>query len=59
VIREGVRKEFNIAIRQYTGSELVGMLHEAGFARVNLFGGFDGRPYDHTAERLVAVAYVD
>ncbi len=25
----------------------------AGFARVEVFGGFDGRPYDENAERLV------
>lgn len=27
--------------------------HEAGFGRVEIFGGIDGRPYDENAERLV------
>lgn len=28
-------------------------MEEAGFGRVEIFGGFDGRPYDENAERLV------
>ncbi|MEU9336979.1 class I SAM-dependent methyltransferase [Streptomyces sp. NPDC048290] len=37
----------------YSAVELRRLVEEAGFGRVEVFGGFDGRPYDETAERLV------
>ncbi|OII67301.1 MULTISPECIES: class I SAM-dependent methyltransferase [unclassified Streptomyces] len=37
----------------YSAVELRRMVEEAGFGRVEVFGGFDGRPYDGSAERLV------
>ncbi|MGA5146606.1 class I SAM-dependent methyltransferase [Streptomyces griseoincarnatus] len=37
----------------YSAVELRRMAEEAGFGRVEVFGGFDGRPYDEDAERLV------
>jgi hypothetical protein len=32
------------------------MLSQAGFTQIELFGNFDGSPYDSLAERLIAVA---
>ncbi|MFI6642750.1 class I SAM-dependent methyltransferase [Streptomyces sp. NPDC050504] len=40
----------------YSAVELRRMVEDAGFADVEVFGGFDGRPYDHDAERLVVRA---
>jgi hypothetical protein len=40
----------------YSAAELSGMLRAAGFSDVQVFGGFDGTPYDPGAKRLVAVA---
>ncbi|MFE4663534.1 class I SAM-dependent methyltransferase [Streptomyces sp. NPDC056716] len=40
----------------YSAVELRRMVAEAGFGRVEVFGGFDGRPYDENAERLVVRA---
>ncbi|MFH9013540.1 hypothetical protein ACH4C6_19430 [Streptomyces sp. NPDC017943] len=37
----------------YSAVELRRMAEEAGFGQVEIFGGFDGRPYDENAERLV------
>lgn len=37
----------------YSAVELRQLAQEAGFGRIELFGGFDGRPYDHDAERLI------
>lgn len=39
----------------YSGAELRGMAREAGFAEdeIEILGGFDGRPYDEHAERLI------
>ncbi|MFB6890158.1 class I SAM-dependent methyltransferase [Kitasatospora sp. NPDC056327] len=37
----------------YSAVELRRMAEEAGFGRIEVFGGFDGRPYDENADRLV------
>ncbi|MFE8953032.1 hypothetical protein [Streptomyces althioticus] len=37
----------------YSAVELPRIAEETGFGRVEVFGGFDGRPYDESAERLV------
>lgn len=37
----------------YSAVELRLMVEEAGFTDIEVFGGFDGRPYDENAERLV------
>jgi SAM-dependent methyltransferase len=42
--------------RLYSAVELRDLLREVGFGRVDVFGGLDGRPYDRSAQRLVAVA---
>lgn len=57
-IKDGEVKDLSWGHRIYAGSELERELRDAGFADVKLFGGFDGRPYDHEAKRLVAVATV-
>ena len=49
-------KVFTFAIRLYSGAELMSILTAAGFAVVQLYGSLAGTPYDHTAQRLVAVA---
>ncbi|MCX7774746.1 MAG: class I SAM-dependent methyltransferase [Rectinemataceae bacterium] len=43
-------------LRLYSAYELGLALEKAGFGNVAFFGGLDGRPYDQTAEMLVAVA---
>ncbi|MGW3204224.1 class I SAM-dependent methyltransferase [Streptomyces sp. NPDC001135] len=40
----------------YSAAELRHLLETAGFDRVDVFGGYDGAPYDHRADRLVVVA---
>jgi SAM-dependent methyltransferase len=50
------RKESTLVIRPYSGVELTSMLKEAGFREVATYGSLSGTPYDHRAERLVAVA---
>ena len=39
----------------YSGRELKSLMEGVGFVDVNLYGDFDGRPYDHDAMRLIAV----
>jgi SAM-dependent methyltransferase len=50
------QKVFTWYIRLYSGMELKELLYKAGFSTVQLYGSLAGTPYDHTAERLVAVA---
>ena len=41
--------------RLYAASELRALLFEAGFSTVEIYGGWDERPYDQYAETLIAV----
>jgi SAM-dependent methyltransferase len=52
----GRRRERSFDLRLYSGAELEAALRQSGFAGVELYGDFDGSPYDLDAERLVAVA---
>jgi len=56
LLKGAERKEFRLAHRLYSAAELSQLLKDCGFASVDVFGGLDGSPYDHTAKRLVAVA---
>jgi SAM-dependent methyltransferase len=41
----GVRREKKLVYRIYTASEMVGMIREAGFSRVDVYGDYDGRQF--------------
>jgi SAM-dependent methyltransferase len=57
VVRNGVRKDFRIKQRLYSGTELRALLLSLGLGNVQLSGGLDGKtPYDELARRLVAIA---
>lgn len=51
-----VKEEFSFGHWIYSAVELGQMLKEAGFAQVDVYGDIQGRPYDTTARRLVALA---
>jgi SAM-dependent methyltransferase len=55
-IRGPEHKAFTFGIRLYSGAELMRILAAAGFSAMQLYGSLAGTPYDHTAQRLVAVA---
>lgn len=56
LIGETERHAETFGHRLYAGTELAGLLRQAGFGSVDLHGGVDGSPYDQAATRLVAVA---
>jgi SAM-dependent methyltransferase len=56
MLRDAKRHEFRVSHRLYSAAELSALLRECGFAHVEIHGTLAGGPYDHTAERLVAVA---
>jgi SAM-dependent methyltransferase len=55
-IRDGKVSEARFELRLYSAAELSRLLEEAGFVQLKVFGGLDGRPYDHRAEHLVICA---
>lgn len=55
-IRGGEHRVFTFGMRIYSGAELARALRDAGFSQVQLYGSLAGTPYDHTAQRLVALA---
>jgi SAM-dependent methyltransferase len=50
------RRESTVVVRAYSGVELSMLMKEAGFREVVTHGSLAATPYDHRAERLVAVA---
>ena len=54
--RDGRRHEFDMSHRLYSADDLSASLHGAGFGELTLLGGFDGRPWDEEAVRLVVLA---
>ncbi len=56
VIKDGVRRDFSLSHRLYSGGELYSLLTDVGFDPVEIYGDLTGAPYDHTARRLVALA---
>jgi SAM-dependent methyltransferase len=49
------RKVFDFLVRVYSAQELIAAFRSAGFAAVEVFGDFDGKPYDREAKYLIAV----
>ncbi|MDR1901814.1 MAG: class I SAM-dependent methyltransferase [Treponema sp.] len=59
LIKDGKRIERTFTQRLYAASELRALLLKAGFALVELYGGWDESPYDQNAARLIAVGRKD
>ena len=49
--------DYQFVTRLYAATELRALLEGAGFTKVEFYGNLSGAPYDHEAERLVAVAH--
>ncbi|GGK74675.1 methyltransferase [Sphaerisporangium melleum] len=53
LVRDGTARSAALTCFVYSAAELRALFQDAGFARVECFGGFDGRPYDDRADRLI------
>lgn len=53
---DGKRTEHEYVQRLYSAVDLKKILLGLGFSSVEIFGSFDGTPYDHTARTMVMVA---
>lgn len=56
LIKDGQRIEKTFLQRLYSATELRALLFQGGFGKVELYGDWDGRPYDRDARILIAVA---
>lgn len=56
LLRGNERIESGVSHRLYSATEMVALLKECGFTSVDVYGDYNGSPYDHTARRLVTVA---
>jgi len=52
-VRDGQRRDFCVAHRLYSATELKALLRDVGFVEVRAFGSLAGEPYDEKARRLV------
>ena len=57
VVKEGKAKIFKFQHTLYSAQELKDRLHQSGFARIRVWGDFDGHEYGINATRLVAAAW--
>ncbi len=53
VAKSGERQEYMVSHRIYSAVELIKLLEDCGFSDVQVFGDFEGVPYDQNARRLV------
>ena len=55
--KDGRRIEHEFVQRLYSAVELKDILLKTGFSGIQIFGGYDSRPYDQNAETMVIVAH--
>jgi ubiquinone/menaquinone biosynthesis C-methylase UbiE len=55
-MKDNKRQEFRLKHWLYSANKLRKMLKDIGFSLVKIFGNLSGAPYDHTAQRLIAIA---
>jgi SAM-dependent methyltransferase len=55
LVKDGRQIERTFTQRLYSAAELRSLLFEAGFSQVEMYGDWNEAPYDHRAERLIAV----
>jgi SAM-dependent methyltransferase len=55
LVKDGKQIERTFTQRLYSAAELRSLFFEAGFAQVEIYGGWNEAPYDNHAERLIVV----
>ena len=55
MIKDNKRTEFRVTHRLYSATELVRLFTDCGFKKVDVYGNFEGSPYNHRAETMVTV----
>ena len=57
--KEGKMTEYSFRHRIFSAAEMAALLWQAGFGTIDIYGDFQGGPYDHTAKQLILVAHTD
>ncbi|MBN2325704.1 MAG: class I SAM-dependent methyltransferase [Candidatus Omnitrophica bacterium] len=55
-IKDGSAKTFRPILTLYSAQELKDRLGRTGFREMTVYGGWDGRPYNEKAQRMVVIA---
>ncbi len=55
MLKGNERIESEFSHRLYAGTELIALLTDCGFRRVDAYGNLNGDPYDNKAQRLIVV----
>ncbi len=53
----GKINEFSFSQRIFSALELAQMLYRAGFETIDIYGNWEGDPYDNNAERLIVIGW--
>ena len=56
LIKGADRAEYEFGHRLYSAAELADLAKRCRFAKVDVYGSLDAKPYDHEAERLALIA---
>ena len=57
LFHDGIKSEYKFHLNIYSGPEMIEMLKDCGFSKVEIFGDLLGSPYDVDANRLVVVGH--
>jgi hypothetical protein len=57
LVKDGEIREMRFSHWLYSAGELGAMLKDSGFRQIDFYGDLEGAPYDHEAQRLIAVAH--
>jgi SAM-dependent methyltransferase len=55
--KDSTIKEFEFSQRIYSALELAQMLYKAGFETIDIYGSWQGDPYDNNGERLIVIGW--
>ena len=55
--KDGELREFSFSQRIFSALELAQMLYKAGFDSIDIYGSWQGDPYDNNAERLIVIGW--
>jgi SAM-dependent methyltransferase len=56
IIRDGKRRDSPFFIRLYNPTEIISLLNKAGFTLRNMYGNWEGMPFDGKSKRMIIIA---
>lgn len=56
IIKDGERKDAPFFLRLYNPTEIISLLNKAGFSLRNIYGNWEGKPFDGESKRMILIA---